>query len=235
MTYTKRILVLANSWKKGGACIAGRTFSDKEYLDWIRPVSARDTQELNGDERRCSDGVEVSVLDIVDVPLAAPIPHLHQVENHVVDSSLRWTRVQQGGWRHVDGWQQSPPTLWSNGENSKIGVNDKVTPEKLSTLGASLYLIKPNNLAIQVQDEGYEMTQLKARAHFEYNDERYVLKVTDPIAHEHFVQKGTGTHQVQSAVLCVSLTEAFDGYGGRYAYKLVAGVFTPTRSGPRFA
>ena len=234
MTYTKRILVLANSWKKKGACVAGRTFSDKEYVDWIRPVSARDTQELNGDERRCTDGTEVSVLDIVDVPLIAPVPHLHQVENHVVDPSQRWTRVQQGGWQHVNGWQQSPPSLWSNGERSKRGFNDRVSPDKLAMFDASLYLIEPTNLAIHVQDEGYETTQLKARAHFDYKGVRYVLKITDPIAHEYFVERGAGTYTLETAIVCVSLTEAFDGYDGRYAYKLIAGVFTPNRIGSRF-
>lgn len=234
MTYTKRILVLANSWKNGGACVAGRTFSDKKYLDWIRPVSSRPTQELSCDERRCSDGVEVSVLDIVDVPLIAPVPHLHQFENHVVEPSKQWTRSQPGGWQHVSGWQQSPPTLWSNGEHSKHGFNDRVSPDKLATFDASLYLIEPTNLSIHVQDEGYETTQLKARARFDYKGERYVLKITDPVAHDHFVRKGAGTHKLEPAILCVSLTDAFDGCNGRYAYKLVAGVFAPTRLGTRF-
>lgn len=227
MSYTKRILVLANSWKKGGACVAGRTFSDKAYVDWVRPVSTRDTQELNASEMRCADGSDLSVLDVVDVPLVAAAPHLHQVENHVVDASQPWTRVQQAGWKNVAGSQQTPPTLWSNGQNSKRGVNDEVAEDELVTFGASLYLIEPTNLAIHVQDEGYDSYQLKARAHFEYNGTKYVLKVTDPIAHQHFVQKGAGTFNVKTAILCVSLTEAFKGA----AYKLVAGVFTPTRSG----
>jgi hypothetical protein len=233
MTYMKRILVLANSWKHKGVCVAGRTFSDKGYLDWIRPVSARDTQELNEDERRCTDGNEVSVLDVVDVPLIAPIPHLHQVENHVVDPSQPWKRVQRAGWPHIDGSQQSPPSLWSNGEHSTNGLNDKVSPGKLATFNASLYLIEPTSLSVHVQDEGYQTQQLKARAHFEYKGSNYILKITDPLAHAYFVQKGVGTYDVKTALLCVSLTEAFDGYGGKYAYKLVAGVFTPTRNAHR--
>lgn len=231
MAYTKRILVLANSWKKGGACVAGRSFSDQEYVDWVRPISSRDTQELNNDERMCSDGSEVSVLDVVDVPLIAPSPHLHQVENHVVDPSMRWTNRRQGSWLHVNGWQQSPPTLWSNGEHSKRGFNDKVSSDKLVTFDASLYLIEATKLSIHVQDEGPENSPfLKARAHFDYESEKYILKVTDPIAHEYFVRKGVGAHKVGTAILCISLTEAFEGY----AYKLVAGVFTPTRTCSRF-
>jgi hypothetical protein len=84
---------LANSFKKGGTCIAGKEVLGGGYGGWIRPVSARPTAEVLPAE--CSYGRNEfpKVLDIINVPLLAAAPRTHQTENHVIDTSRRWVKV----------------------------------------------------------------------------------------------------------------------------------------------
>ena len=75
---TKRILCLANSRKLSGRCVAGREIVNGMAAAWVRPVSNREHQEVSEYERQYEDGTDTSVLDIVDVPLIEPRPHLYQ-------------------------------------------------------------------------------------------------------------------------------------------------------------
>ena len=50
---TKRIVCLANSRKLSGRCVAGRVFDGHEVGEWVRPVSARQNEEVSEYERQC--------------------------------------------------------------------------------------------------------------------------------------------------------------------------------------
>jgi hypothetical protein len=54
--YTKTILCLANSRKMSGRCIAGKEFDNGRLGAWLRPISARATEELSDDDRNYEDG-----------------------------------------------------------------------------------------------------------------------------------------------------------------------------------
>jgi len=80
--YVKKLLCLANSRKMSGRCVAGKEVSGSSFGAWIRPVSARQHQEISVSDRRYKDGHTVSLLDIVSIPLLAAQPGTYQSENH---------------------------------------------------------------------------------------------------------------------------------------------------------
>ena len=78
MPVTKRIVRLANSRKLCGRCIAGLELAGNGPTAWLRPVSAREHQEVSEDERQYKDGSDPGLLDIIDIPLLGAQPKDYQ-------------------------------------------------------------------------------------------------------------------------------------------------------------
>src|SRR5580658_5662159 len=81
----KRIVCLANSRKLSGRCIAGKEIHKGKQIGWIRPVSAREHEEVSEYERQYQDGSDPSVLDVMDIELIEPRPKGCQHENWLLD------------------------------------------------------------------------------------------------------------------------------------------------------
>src|SRR5258708_6949796 len=126
MTYSKRIVCLANSRKCSGRCIAGKEVLANGYGKWVRPVSIRATGEVSEKERRYTDGRDPSVLDIIEIPLMRPAPLLHQTENHVIDAGRHWRKAGTFPVHNIGHLLDRPATLWSNGDSAHNGLNDRV-------------------------------------------------------------------------------------------------------------
>jgi hypothetical protein len=223
--YIEQIVCLANSRKHSGRCIAGKEVLPRGYGSWIRPISARPSAEISEEERRFENGEDPRVLDIIDVPLIAAVPMLHQTENHIIASDCYWTKKGRLPWAEVKHLIDTPAALWSNGDSTYYGVNDRVTVEQASTMTHSLLLIEPENPHVSVQTEGAEFgnPRRRVRANFAYQGVEYLLIVTDPVAERAFLAKPDGRYPLITTYLCVSLGEAHtDGY----CYKLVAAVIS---------
>jgi hypothetical protein len=221
--YVKRIVCLANSRKHSGRCIAGKEVLENRYGTWIRPVSARPSAEVSEEERRYKNGEDPQILDVVDIPMLAPAPLLHQTENHIIDAECYWTKTGELAWTKLEQLVDEPETLWSEGDSTYYGRNDRVRLEVAGRTTNSLVLIRPQALSICVQAEGTEFgnPRRRVRADFKYRVMSYFIIVTDPVAERAFLARPDGRYHIDEAFLCVSLGEP---HTDNYCYKLVAAV-----------
>ena len=232
MRYTKTIVCLANSRKPpSGRCIAGREVLGAEFGNWIRPVSDRTTEEIALEERRYQDGRDPKVLDIISIEMKSPKPHQHQQENHLIDADWYWTKNNRMSWMDLQpAVEDSGAKLWMNGHSSSHGQDDRVPEIAVGGFSRSLYLIRPDDLRLVVAMEGsgnYGPPRRRVRARFSLCGHSYCFVVTDPIVEEFLLAKDDGEMALSEALLCVSLSEVFNGF----AYKLAAAVITPNREG----
>lgn len=153
MSYTKRLLCLANSRKLSGRCVAGREAFAHGWGAWVRPISARPHEEVS-DERRYEDGSDPSLGDVIDVPLLEHRPRTYQQENHLLDDKRYWVKVQSASWEEIVGaLDEAPDRLWENGHSSYNGISDRVPVERADAFDRSLFLLRPQNLKLLVQAE----------------------------------------------------------------------------------
>jgi len=228
--YVKTIMCLASSKKEGGRCVAGKSMSPGERGQWIRPVSVRTTAEISLDERRYEDGQEPQLLDIIDIPMMAPVPRSHQSENHMIDSDEYWRKTGTAAWDDLHELVDNPSNLWGIESSTNVGLFDRVTPATAAKLTNSLWLIRPRDVTIRVLTPGaaFGNSKRKVRARFEHNGTQYDFMVTDLVAEPWFLARPNGDFRIeQNAYFCVSLGEAHtDSYGNTFCYKLVAAIIT---------
>lgn len=222
-TYTKMILCLANSRKTAGRCIAGREIANGNIGPWIRPVSDRENAEISEEDRRFENGEDPRVLDVIKVPLLKQSPHQFQIENHLINPDYYWSLKKRATYDEallaVDGGQG---TLWNNQHSTYNGQCDKVEVDAVVPNEGSLRLIEVQDLVVQVGLEGgiYAPAKRKVRGRFTHVGVQYCLSITDPLVEREFLARGNGAHQIDEALLCISLSEPFHGW----VFKLIAAV-----------
>lgn len=224
MPYSKTILCLANSRKTSGRCVAGREVVNNKLGDWVRPVSARGSGELSELDRRYENGQHPQVLDIIRIPMLEPKPHQFQAENHLINDDYYWTLERQVDWAGVHNALDGPGLLWTNGDSSYSGVNDRVSAANLGQPQGTLRLIKVTDLSINVVVEGAEFNngKRKVRGRFTHGGVQHYLSITDPQIERQYLAGANGIFQIGEAILCISLGEIYNDY----AYKLIASVIT---------
>jgi hypothetical protein len=193
-------------------------------------VSARPTQEISEEERRYQDGTDPKVLDIIAIAMSGAQPQHHQQENHLVDDGYYWEKQGTVSWRKLQAAVEDPTgPLWPNGHSSSNGHNDQVPEAQANGLPRSLYLVRPDELTLVVASEGggFGPPRRRVRARFKLCGHQYRVVVTDPSIERQYLAAGDGEHELDDALLCVSLGEAFHGF----AYKLAAAVITQQRAG----
>jgi len=230
---SKRIIVLANSIKKSARCVAGIDVGTGKVLapaGWIRPVSGESEGELEPRHMRLNDGVPLTPLDIVDVPLTQCAKDTIHPEDWIVDAGTKWTRVGQLDPKTLGSLEEHPSDLWLE----TTSHTDRVTGSFLASRPKhqSLHLIQPIDLRLELSYEHNSFknyNQKKTRARFGYRGQEYLMNLTDPAFTAKHCTRYPALGEAPTVVrppygdkclLCVSLTPEFNGYH----YKVVATV-----------
>ncbi len=222
MVNTRRIVCLANSRKLNGRSIAGRQWVDGRPGDWLRPVSAREGQEVSEYERQYEDGSDPRVLDVIDVPVLNPCPKDYQTENWVLDPEYYWVKAGRLSWFDLPSLVDPVAPLWLDGNSTYSGINDRISLDAAVSVTDSLRLIRVAGLQLRVfkPGEAFGNNKRRVQGRFSHADEQYALWVTDPGFERRYLAKLDGDYGIGECYLTISLGEP---YGGA-CYKLIAAV-----------
>lgn len=228
MTVAKRVVILANSRKPPGRCVAGIELGGRGPSDWVRPVGDISGAGLKPWERRLPDGSEPLPLDVVDFAVARHVPVNCHSENWLVDASQPRNIVGTFSYEDLDQLASDPDTLWSNDEETVLGVNDLVAESELDDFDGSILLLRPRELVLSAYTNRWSEKQ-ELRATFTHHGVIYRLKVTDPVYEDRYLTGDDGEFEVPDAYLTISLGEPWSKPGGDqlYSSKLVAAVIEP--------
>lgn len=222
MATVKHIVCLANSRKLNGRCVAGIEIAQDRRLGWIRPVSAREHQEVSEYERQYQNGADPRLLDIVDVPLLRAQPHEYQQENWLLDPAQYWVKKGAAAWNDLSGLADPLEALWINGHHTYNGRNDTVPLTQARTLQSSLRLIAVSSmtLAVFAPGEAFGNRKRRVQGRFRHHGAEYRLWITDPLYEREYLAKPDGHYEIGESFLTVSLGEPLNDA----CYKLIAAI-----------
>lgn len=220
-----RMVCLANSRKLGGRCVAGWKLDSG---GWIRPVSARQHEELVRGDYLLNNGQEPCLLDVIDVEVEGHLPKPHQPENWLIGPSRR--RFV----RHLSHWTQAAAIL-----NRATGAR---TPGP-DLFGNQARFLSPQDLQRQPPTESLALVRAldihwvigrtdtgarQTRCRFLLEGVLYDLPVTDPQLENRLKDRTDGVYLRKEAGIDplgrVDLTISLGDPWGGYCYKLVAAV-----------
>lgn len=221
----KRIVCLANSRKLNGRCIAGLELLEEGPGSWIRPVSAREHEEVSEYERQYEDGSDPQVLDVIEVPLLEPRANPYQPENWLLDPEEYWARVDRFPAADLDGLVDGGGALWLNGNHTYNGRNDQIPIDRATEADSSIKLIRVDDMHLKVfvPGEAFGNTKRRVQAGFRWGGDEYWLWVTDPIVERAYLGGQDGDYAMGQKYLTISVGEPYNGF----CYKLVAAVIGP--------
>jgi hypothetical protein len=226
---TKRIICLANSNKdlchNSGRCIAGKDVSVNNF--WIRPISARPTEEISFRERLYENGQEPKILDMIDIEIIENRPNTFQTENHLIDDSYYWVKSGTYSTDELDQLLDNPDSLWTNTVSSYNGSNDRIPESLTSGISNSLYFIRATiQIVVETEGQHFNNPKKKVRCRFRYKGTDYKIPVTDPIIKDQYIVENDGYYEMGDKYMCISLglCYSYDGNSPRYAYLFAAAI-----------
>jgi hypothetical protein len=163
MPTLKRIIYLANSRKLSGRCIAGRELVNGHPDRWIRPVSAREHEEVSEREREYQNGEDPQVLDVIDVPVLEARPGTFQSENWLLDPGYYWSKVSRLSVTDLADFVDNEGPLWRNVSSTHAGFNDRIPVNQANELTSSLALVHVPAVRISVFSPGAAFGNPKRR------------------------------------------------------------------------
>lgn len=215
------VLILANSTKLSGRCVAGLVLSTET---WVRPVVPHGSGALNVHQTkvRWSEGLhEAEPLDVISMNLGAPKPSSYHPED-VLRGSEEWAGVEVRSAASV--LEDLDPVLTS-GPTVLGSIGDRLSLSEIDGSEAShrsLALVHPNKVSFSTRASISGNPQV--RANFELAGVWYNLAVTD-------VRCSPGKLPREGDyLLTISLAVPFRPTGASedFCFKIVAGVIPLT-------
>ena len=203
----RKIVVLAESSKDGGLCVAGVDYNSGK---WIRLVK-KDGEPITKGIMQYADRTSVKILDCVRLYTIGSAATPIQPENVYLNTAINIQRIKKISLREL--------LEIHNLENHRniLGSNTHVIRANAERVGHSLELVKVNNAVLYrvPGSKGYDKLKLE----FDYSDTHYYnMSVTDP--DYYYVKDGTN---LGDAILVISL--ANNNYKDYGYFKLVAKIF----------
>jgi hypothetical protein len=240
----KFIVVLANSVKSSGRCLAGKEVFDDgktwKIGGWIRPVATKEGGEIFEYQMSQALGHDPKLLEIVEIPFSEAVPLPFQPENWLIERPLKagsWKSHGMIEWNEATSLLDQNPEIWHDPTDDDRRVREGF-PEKMK-LPASLYFIKPDKInSIRVwthRNTHPEATKpTKGRRVFSVTHKGHVhdFEIEDPKFAEKYYPQFPGVDDPakvirlaspEETLLCVSLAGRFHGHH----YKIAAGIFEP--------
>lgn len=220
----KYFICLANSYKRGGRCIAGLEVvpdsdtgwklvrNDDGIPRWIRPIARTTYGEIPN-----FVGESIKVLSIVKLTNVVPCPEKAHTEN------VYYSRIDQCD--ETISQESSVMDQLVDTKHQSIFHNRgrAVSAEMLTGIKYSLMLIHPEKSSAYI-DENREKS--KNRMCFSYYGVEYDFPITDPLFIECLKNNPEKYANINDVYLTLSLGLEFEGWH----HKLVAGVIIPTDS-----
>ena len=220
----KYFICLANSYKRGGRCIAGveitfdisggwKVVYNKDGRPrWIRPVAKTEYGEIPNFLAE-----NINMLSVVKLCDVTPCPGKAHTEN------VHFSHIEQCNY-NIPHNAETLNLLIDNKHQSIFHNRGRaVSVEMLMGVNYSLMLIKPDT-ANAYRDENREKS--KNRMKFTYYGVEYDLPITDPVFLDEFKREPNRYDDIPNLYLALSLGLEFEGWH----HKLVAGVIIPIGS-----
>lgn len=204
-----RMIIMTESSKFGGRCVAGINIENGE---WVRLVT--DDEDTHGavspSNLMTADNKMCRILDVVDVPIIKKCGNSIQPENVLMDTSKHITKVRKASIKEVLQIHPAEQHTYVLGNPYSF-----LSEQMVHNVGHSLTLVDVDDLVINqvTTPEGKN----KTKASFKYNGIEYNhVSVTDPTLYSS--EDGT---EIGKAILVVSIGTP---YNSKY-YKFVSGVY----------
>lgn len=218
----KYFICLANSYKRGGRCIAGVeiTVSQDDHWEivrnkdgsphWIRPIDQHTEfgEILEGEARH------ISLLSVVKLSDVLPCPH----DSHSEDVNyMQMTTICMISGNH------EVLDLFTDNIHSEIFYTTElaISPEVYAMGNYSLMMIHPENVSFQ---EDPTKNRARYRMLFSYHGVNYDLSITDPVFYERVTLQPDIITTLSDIYLTLSIGLVYEG---RH-HKLIAGILIPS-------
>lgn len=228
----KTLLILANSIKKGGRCVAGIEITNTDldnpiFAEWIRPIDGTQDEGTLRAMTTYVGGNYLQPLDIVEIEFTTKANDQNHPEDWIIGTTA---------WKHLGSYDDSILSSLPQSSVDQWGSEKSVVA---GSQGATLQLVKLSKVA--KVDAGYFYNsyngrdQFKTTIHMPSGRFGYDCSITDPFftAAHNFTPANIPKDSPQSLILpagtfvVLSLTPPFTPQNSDVAkqYKVVASIF----------